>query len=463
MNLPIEKNGIYEMRIDGMGSNGEGIGRIDGYAVFVDGALPEELVKVLILKTRKSFGFGKLLEVLEPSPERVEPVCPVARQCGGCQLQHLSYKGQLAYKEDKVNEDIARIGGLQGVKSLPIIGVEHPYRYRNKAQFPVGCNKDGQVQIGFYAKRSHRIIDTPVCMLQNEINDNIIQLVKEFLEEFKITTYNEITHKGLVRHILTRIGKHSGEIMVCIVINGKKLPKCEILVERLQQVEGVVSVVLNENHEDTNVILGQKCTTLWGKDTITDTLGGIEFEISPLSFYQVNPLQTEVLYRRALEMANLKGDERVFDLYCGIGTISLFFAQHVKEVFGVEIVEEAIVDAEKNAERNGIGNATFEAGAAEEVIPRLYREKGITADVVVVDPPRKGCDQQLLDVLGQIKPEKIVYISCNPATLARDMKILTEMGFVAEEVQAVDMFPNTIHVEAITMMTYCGKTPKNDG
>lgn len=450
--IPVEKNKTYEIKIAALGSNGEGIGRIEGYTVFVEGALPRETCLVLIVKTRKHFGYGKLLEILTPSPDRREPCCPVAKQCGGCQLQHLSYAAQLAYKTKEVQDDLERIGGITDVTVRPAIGMEEPWRYRNKAQFPVGKGKDG-CAIGFYAKRSHRIVDTKQCLLQNERNDAIVALVRDFLNEFQIPLYDEETHTGLVRHILTRIGRSSGEVMVCIVLNGKRLPHSEVLVERLQRIEGMVSIVLNVNREKTNVILGRKIITLWGKDTITDSLDGIEFEISPLSFYQVNPVQTEVLYEKAVELADLKGDETVLDLYCGIGTISLFFARKARQVFGVEIVPEAIADARKNAERNNITNATFAVGAAEEVIPRLYREEGIAADVVVVDPPRKGCDARLLETILQIAPEKVVYVSCNPATLARDLAVLAAGGYHVRQVQPVDQFPHTNHIENVCLLT----------
>lgn len=453
MTIPVEKNKIYELTVEALGSGGEGIGRIDGFTVFVEGALPEEKVRVLMVKVKKSYGYGKLLEILQASPQRREPFCAVAKQCGGCQLQHLSYEGQLAYKTRKVKDDLERIGGFRNIEVKPAIGMDEPYRYRNKAQFPVGRRTDGGYAIGFYAKRSHRVVDTPVCQLQNACNDEIVRSIRTFLEEFHVPFYDEERHTGLVRHILTRIGRKSGEIMVCIVINGRKLPHSHILAERLCRIEGMTSIVLNVNRERTNVILGQEVITLWGKDTISDALNGIWFEISPLSFYQVNPLQTEVLYRKAVELAGLTGEETVLDLYCGIGTISLFFARKAKKVFGVEIVPEAIADAKKNAARNGMTNAEFAVGAAEEVIPRLYAEQGITADVVVVDPPRKGCDQRLLDTILQISPEKIVYVSCNSATLARDLAVLREGGYELQEVQPVDQFPMTFHVEAVVLMS----------
>lgn len=452
MKLPVEKNQTYTMSITDIGTNGEGIGRIDGYTVFVEGALPEEVIKVLIVKTKKHFGYGKLLEILEPSPHRVTPACPVAAKCGGCQLQHLSYEGQLSFKTKKVKDHLERIGGFSGISVGYAKGMEEPWRYRNKAQFPVG-GKTGEPEIGFYAKRSHRIIDTPVCMLQNKINDQIVKIIRAFLTEYEIPLYDETIHHGLVRHILTRIGRRTGEIMVCLVVNGRKLPHCDVLVERLHEIEGMTSIVLNVNTAQTNVILGTEVHVLWGKETIRDYIGDVQFEISPLSFYQVNPLQTQVLYQTALDFAELEGNETVLDLYCGIGTISLFFAQKAKHVFGVEIVPEAIADAKRNAALNGMNNADFAVGAAEDVIPRLYEEKGITADVVVVDPPRKGCDSVLLDTIAAISPKKVVYVSCDSATLARDLAYLCPKGYTIEKVQVVDMFPHTVHVETVVLLS----------
>lgn len=452
MKLPVEKNQTYTMSITDIGTNGEGIGRIDGYTVFVEGALPEEVIKVLIVKTKKHFSYGKLLEIMEPSPHRVTPACPVAAKCGGCQLQHLSYEGQLAFKTKKVKDHLERIGGFSGISVGYAKGMEEPWRYRNKAQFPVG-GKTGEPEIGFYAKRSHRIIDTPVCMLQNKINDQIVKIIRAFLTEYEIPLYDETIHRGLVRHILTRIGRRTGEIMVCLVVNGRNLPHCDVLVERLHEIEGITSIVLNVNTAQTNVILGTEVHVLWGKETIRDYIGDVQFEISPLSFYQVNPLQTQVLYQTALDFAELEGNETVLDLYCGIGTISLFFAQKAKHVFGVEIVPEAIADAKRNAALNGMNNADFAVGAAEDVIPRLYEEKGITADVVVVDPPRKGCDSVLLDTIAAISPKKVVYVSCDSATLARDLAYLCPKGYTIEKVQVVDMFPHTVHVETVVLLS----------
>lgn len=452
MKLPIEKNQQYEMSIEDIGIHGEGIGRIHGFTVFVPDALPTEKIRVQIVKVKKHFGYGKLLEILEPSTERVQPKCPVAAKCGGCQLQHLSYDAQLAFKTKKVKDHLERIGGFTDITVGFAKGMADPWRYRNKAQFPVG-GKTGEPDIGFFANHSHRIIDTKTCYLQHESNDTIVSVVRAFLTEYEITLYDETIHRGLVRHILTRIGKQTGEIMVCIVINGKKLPHSDVLVERLRQIPGMTSIVLNENTAQTNVILGEQIHILWGKDDITDKIGDVSFEISPLSFYQVNPTQTQVLYQTALEFADLHGDETVLDLYCGIGTISLFLARHAKHVFGVEIVPEAIEDAKNNAARNHIENVTFRAGAAEEIIPQLYAEEALSADVVVVDPPRKGCDTALLDTIVQIQPQKMVYVSCDSATLARDLAYLCQRGFHLEKVQVVDMFPSTVHVETVVLMS----------
>ncbi len=452
MKLPIEKNQRYEMFIEDIGIHGEGIGRIHGFTVFVPDALPTEKVHVLVVKVKKHFAYAKLLEILEPSKDRVQPKCPVATKCGGCQLQHLSYPAQLAFKTKKVKDHLERIGGFSDVEVGFAKGMQDPWRYRNKAQFPVG-GETGEPKIGFFANHSHRIIDTETCYLQNEINDTIVSMIRAFFTEYEITLYDETIHRGLVRHILTRIGKQTGEIMVCIVINGKHLPHSEVLVERLRSISGMTSIVLNKNTAQTNIILGEQVHILWGKPYITDCIGDVVFEISPLSFYQVNPMQTQILYQTALDFADLHGNETVLDLYCGIGTISLFLARHAKHVFGVEIVPEAIADAKNNAMQNHIENATFYAGAAEELIPQLYAKEALSADVVVVDPPRKGCDTALLDTIVQIQPKKMVYVSCDSATLARDLAYLCQRGFQLERVQVVDMFPSTVHVETVVLLS----------
>lgn len=456
MDIPVVKNELYEMMIDDLGSNGEGIGRIDGFAIFVEGGLPGERVKVAILQVKKSYGYGKIIEIIKRSPDRVAPRCGVAKYCGGCQLQHLSYEGQLMYKTKKVKDELERIGGQKDVIVQPILGMEDPWRYRNKAQFPVGAGKEG-AEIGFFSKRSHHIVDTDVCLLQDACNDEITAVVRAYMAEYNVPAYHEGRHDGIIRHVLTRIGRNSGEIMVCIVVNGKKIPHSHELVEKLKAIEGVASVVMNENRQRTNVILGRRVTVLWGKETITDSIDGIQFEISPLSFYQVNPAQTEVLYKKALELADLTGEETVLDLYCGIGTISLFFARKAKTVCGVEIVEEAVNDARRNAEKNGMTNVTFEVGAADDVVAKMFRNRGVPVHVVVVDPPRKGCEPELLETIVSLAPEKVIYVSCNPATLARDLIVLCEAGYQVREVQPVDQFPMTVHVECVVKLCRADK------
>ena len=446
----VQKNKCYTMTIEDLGSQGEGIGKIDGFAVFVEGALPQEEIEVLIVKVNKSFAYGKLQKILKPSPKRVLPLCDVASKCGGCQLQHFSYDGQLQYKTRKVEMALKKIAKIDNVEVLPTLGMQNCWRYRNKVQFPVG-NDNQNVSIGFYGKRSHRIINTQKCLLQHEISDKIIEIIRDFLKEYHISIYNEQYHKGLIRHILVKIGFQTGQIMVCLVINGKSLPHKEILVQRLQNIKGMTSIVCNINREKTNVILGKQNNVIWGKESIIDTIGELKFEISPLSFFQVNPFQTNILYQKALEFAQLNGDETVLDLYCGIGTISLFFAQKAKYVIGNEIVTEAVKDAKRNAKRNHVENVEFLQGAAEEVIPIFYK-KGLQIDVVVLDPPRKGCDEKLLNTILQISPKKIVYVSCDPATMARDIKTFIQQGYCLKVVQPVDMFPYTIHVETVVLI-----------
>lgn len=470
----IQKNDEYIITIESMGSEGEGIGRVDGYPLFVKDGAPGDTIKVKVIKTKKTYGYGRLVEVLEPSPFRMIPKCGVAKQCGGCQLQHVSYKQQLAYKEEKVKSCLERIGGFSVVPSegnedkVPgaimletIIGMEEPYYYRNKAQFPIGYNKENHVVTGFYAARTHSIIETTDCLIQASENKELLTIVRDFLEEFHISVYDEKSHKGLVRHILTRVGFSTKEIMVCLVINGETIPHKEVLIKRLTKVPHMTSICLNSNREKTNVILGNKVTTLWGQPYITDYIGDIKFHISPLSFFQVNPVQTLKLYQQALEYASLQGDEVVWDLYCGIGTISLFLAQKANQVYGVEIVPQAIADAKTNAKINGILNAEFYVGAAEDVVPKKYKEEGIRADVIVVDPPRKGCAESLLDTIVAMAPNKVVYVSCDPATLARDLKYMAGQGYVVEKARPVDMFPHSTHVETVVLMTKCASESKS--
>ncbi|WP_341876815.1 23S rRNA (uracil(1939)-C(5))-methyltransferase RlmD [Defluviitalea saccharophila] len=450
--LPISKNMHFEMTIEDIGSKGEGIGKINDFTVFVEGGLPGDKIEVRIVKVKKTYGYGKLIRIIEASPMRVTPACPHAKRCGGCQIQHFDYQAQLDFKRKKVADNIERIGKLTDVVVHPTLGMKEPFYYRNKAQFPVKM-KDGKVQIGFYAQRSHDIVDIPKCYIQDPVNDEIIKIMRNYIEIYNVSVYDEENHKGLIRHILTRAGFQTKEVMVCIIINGKDIPHKDKLIAQLTKIPNMKSIVLNHNTQKTNVILGDKITTLWGQDYITDYIGDVKFEISPLSFFQVNPMQTKVLYDKALEYAQLNGDEVVWDAYCGIGTISLFLAKKAKKVYGVEIVEAAIEDARRNAKINNIDNVEFFVGKAEEVIPALYEEKGIKADVIVVDPPRKGCDEALLETMAKMEPKRIVYVSCDPGTLARDLKILSEQGYKVEEAQPVDMFAHSVHVETVVRLS----------
>ena len=457
----IQKNDEYIIEITDLGMEGEGIGKISqdtpgeatGYTVFVKDALIGDVARIKMMKTKKNYGYGRLMELIKPSPHRVTPRCPAARACGGCQIMHLSYEEQLRFKENKVRNLLERIGKLEDYKMLPIIGMKEPYYYRNKAQFPVGKNKDGKIVIGFYAGRTHSIIDTEHCYIQHPINEALIHIVKAWMEKYSVEPYDERTGKGLVRHILTRIGKRTGQVMVCLVINGNKLPHSDALVDALCKAEGMTSICMNINRENTNVILGSQVKTLWGSPYIKDYIGDICYQISPLSFYQVNPEQTQVLYSTALKFADLKEGEVVWDLYCGIGTISLFLAQKASKVYGVEIVPQAIEDARKNAALNHMDNVEFFVGKAEDVLPREYEKNQVYADVIVVDPPRKGCDETLLDCMVKMAPKRIVYVSCDPATLARDLKYLSENGYRVEMVRCVDMFGHSSHVETICALS----------
>ena len=447
--MEFKKNDLLTVVIEDMGHDGEGIGKAAGYTLFIKDAVIGDTVEAKIMKAKKNYGYARLMKVLKPSPYRVEPKCPCARACGGCQLQFLSYEKQLEFKKNKVKGNLERIGGFEQVEIEKVIGMENPWRYRNKAQFPVGKNKDGELITGFYAGRTHSIIPNRNCYLGAEVNEEILNQVLAYMTDNHVEPYEETSGKGLVRHILIRNGFKTGEIMVCIIANGRTLPKVKSLIERLQTIPGMTSISLNVNTKRNNVILGDEVITLWGQETISDYIGDIKFEISPLSFYQVNPVQTEKLYGTALEYAGLTGKETVWDLYCGIGTISLFLAQKAKQVYGVEIVPPAIEDARRNARRNGIENAEFYVGKAEEVLPQKYEEEGIRADVIVVDPPRKGCEPEVLDTMLQMKPERIVYVSCDSATLARDLKILCEKEYQIEKVAVCDMFGNSVHVETV--------------
>lgn len=482
-----KKNDSIQLQITDMSDTGEGIGKTDGFTWFVKDAVIGDMIEATVMKLKKSYGFARLQTVLTPSPARVTPPCPVARQCGGCQLQAMSYEEQLRFKENKVRSNLRRIGGFEDIPMEPIIGMEHPWRYRNKAQFPFGKNKSGQIIAGFYAARTHAIIEQEDCLLGVEENAGILHCIKEYMNQYQISSYDETTHTGLVRHALIRKGFATGELMVCLVINGgvEDLKHREKLVEALtalypgeaeragkaavlcpgeaemvenavdpvseagkdRPVSRMVSISVSINRERTNVIMGNEVHHLYGPGYITDYIGNVCYRISPLSFYQVNPVQTERLYGTALEYAGLAGTETVWDLYCGIGTISLFLAQKAKKVYGVEIIPQAIDDARANAALNGIDNVEFFVGKAEEVLPQQYEANHVHADVIVVDPPRKGCDKVCLDTILAMKPERVVYVSCDSATLARDLKYLCGGGYEVRKVRAVDMFSNSVHCE----------------
>ena len=452
--MEFRKNDLVTLEIEDCGIDGEGIGKADGFTVFVKDAVIGDTVTAKIIKAKKNYGYGRLMEVLKPSPYRVEPKCEFARQCGGCQLQALSYDQQLVFKTNKVKGHLERIGGFTDIPMEPIIGMDELFHYRNKAQFPVGRNKEGKIVTGFYAGRTHNIIENRDCALGVAENKEVLDRVIAHMEKYGIEPYNEATGKGLVRHVLIRYGYFTKEVMVCLILNGNKIPKEEQLVKSLCEIPGMTSITINVNKKHSNVILGEEIRLLWGQEYITDRIGDIFYQISPLSFYQVNPMQTQKLYAKALEYADLHGQETVWDLYCGIGTISLFLAQKAKFVRGVEIVPAAIENAKENAKLNGLENTEFFVGKAEEVLPREYKKNGVYADVIVVDPPRKGCDETLLETMVEMNPERIVYVSCDSATLARDLKYLCERGYELRKVCPVDQFGMTVHVETVVLLSH---------
>ncbi|WP_342575256.1 23S rRNA (uracil(1939)-C(5))-methyltransferase RlmD [Paenibacillus sp. FSL M8-0142] len=525
--LPVAKNDEVILEIIGMTHDGEGVGRVEGFTLFVQGALPGEKVRAKVLKTKKQYGYAKLLELVERSQHRIAPPCPIYDQCGGCQLQHMDYTAQLEWKRQLVIDNLERIGKLRvvregsgvegaspaagglsgqadaaaaaagqdasdrgaqvsgdknnstglyqepgagisgtglhdepgadfgtglhqepeaGIIVRPTLGMNEPWRYRNKSQVPIGVTEGGLIG-GFYARGSHRIVDMETCLIQHEQNDEVVRRVKAIGRRLGITAYDEESGQGLLRHVVVKIGFATGEMMIVLVTNGERIPRMNEWITAIrEELPAVVSVCQNINTRKTNVIFGDVTRVLWGREVIHDYIGDVKFAISARSFYQVNPAQTEVLYGKTVEYAGLTGEETVIDAYCGIGTISLFLAQHAKKVYGVEIVKEAIEDARANAELNGMGHVEFEVGASEDVIPR-WKEQGIEADVIVVDPPRKGCDPRLLETILQMKPERVVYVSCNPSTLARDLRVLEDGGYRTVEVTPVDMFPHTVHVE----------------
>jgi len=497
----MNKNDLFTLEITDMGTDGEGIGHYEGLTFFVKDAIIGDVIGARCTKLKKNYGYARVEEVLIPSPHRVKPKCALHRRCGGCQIQAMSYERQLKFKNQKVFQNLVRLGGFNEdtVRSLmlPIIGMEEPYRYRNKAQFPVGYGKDGEIVTGFYASRTHTIIPVEDCLLGVSDNEEILFRIKNWMRLCEIEPYDEETGRGVVRHILLRYGFTTKEIMVCLIINAQKLPHREELIDVLSGISGMTSISYNINREKTNRILGDETVCIWGQPYITDYIHlkkipseedynricddaaevqnqsycapfaeadeAIAYHISPQSFYQVNPVQTEKLYSTALEFAGLTGKESVWDLYCGIGTISLFLSQKAKQVYGVEIVPQAIEDAKMNAKLNGIENAQFFVGKAEEVLPSFYaagnrgsegkKSEMLHPDVIVVDPPRKGCDEKCLQTMVEMKPKRIVYVSCDSATLARDLKYLCGNGYELKKVQAVDQFAHTGHVESCVLLT----------
>lgn len=441
----------HEILIEKMAHEGQGIGKINGMTVFVENAIIGEKCLIKIVKSKKDYAIAKIIKILEPSPYRVPPACTSTKQCGGCNLSHMSYKGQLMFKTEKVKDSLKRIGHID-TQVYDTLEMETPWHYRNKTQHPVGMQNNRTV-IGFYETRTHNIVETEECLLQHPVTNEVISTVRSWIKQHDIPAYNEISHEGLIRHVVTRVGYRTGDVMVILVANGKEIPFVDSLVSMLSiNVPSLKSLVLNVNTKKTNVIMGNENLTLYGRPYIYDYIGDIKYRLSPQSFFQVNPIQVKVLYDKALEYARLTGREIVIDLYCGIGTITLFLAKRAKKVYGIEVVPQAVADARVNAKINGIDNVEFIEGTAEKIMPEMV-EQGIKPDVIVVDPPRRGCDEKTLDAMVKALPDRIVYVSCNPATLARDLRYLEDRGYKTEKVQPIDMFPQTMHVECCVLMT----------
>lgn len=452
MQIPVKLGDNIELPISGLGSSGEGVGKYAGFTVFVQGALPQETVQVKITLVKKSYAVGYLEKIVTASSNRVEPRCPIYAECGGCQLQHLSYKGQLACKRQQVQDALTRIGHLD-IEALPVLGTNNPWNYRNKMQFPAALNAEGELQIGCYAAATHNVINAEGCLISKEANNAILTTVRKWMQHFNISAYDEKTGKGVVRHVMGRVGVHSGEVMAVIITSGYDLPHRATLINWLKQyVPGLVSVVQNINKKQTNVVMGSKNRVLWGSESIKDSLGSLQFNISAQAFFQVNSEQAEKLYNKALEFAALDGSETVVDVYCGTGTISLYLARHAKKVYGIEIVAPAIENARKNAEENKCTNAEFILGDAAVELPKLL-VGGVNPDVVLVDPPRAGCEEKVLAAISSVAPQRIVYVSCNPASLARDLRYLEDHGYKTLAVQPVDMFPMCAHVECVVLLS----------
>lgn len=448
--MEIKKNSYFTIKIVDIGVNGEGIGKLDNFTIFVESALPGELIKIKIIKLKKNYGYGRLIEILCPSPFRKKPICDHYKNCGGCNILHLDYNEQLRIKSKKIKDNLQKIAKISDVNVPMTIGMNYPFHYRNKASFPV--NITDSVNIGFFKPRSHSIVNINNCIIQHPINDIVIKKFREFIDETKISIYNEKTGKGDLRHIITRIGNKTNELLICIVVNKNSFSFKNELIKKFKDIRELDSIVINFNTKNTNVILGDKIETIFGKGYITDYIKDLKFNISPLSFYQVNPIQTEILYEKALEFCDLKDNEIVFDAYCGIGTISLFLAKSCKKVYGIEIVSDAIKNAKENAKINNLTNVEFLVGKSEEIIPNLIFKRNIYPDIIVVDPPRKGCDISLLDTISKINIKKIIYISCDNATFSRDLSYLNKFGFKLLKIQPVDMFCMSMHVECVALI-----------
>ena len=449
--LPVAAGNYYDMDIKTLGHSGEGVGRYRDFTVFVPYALPGENVTVLIETVKKNYAKGRLSKINQVSAQRMKSRCAIYEECGGCQLQHLDYKAQLETKRQIVVDAVTRIGKIPDVVIHPVIGSAEPWYYRNKMQFPVGRDK-GKVAVGCFAQGSHKIINTKHCFIQHDINNKIADAVRNIAAQLSIEPYDEQTGRGVLRHVIGRVGVRTGEVMVVLVTATDTLPQQQQVVARLREaIPGLVSIIHNSNPKKTNVIMGTQSTTIWGRPTIKDRLGEFEFNISDRSFFQVNTPQAEILYNKALEYAGLSGEETVIDAYCGTGTISLFLARKAKKVYGIEIVAPAIEDAIRNADDNQVTNTEFIVGDAVDIMPRLYRQ-GVRPDVIVVDPPRAGCAAKVLETFVKMNPKRIVYVSCNPASLARDLAILNDSNYISWEIQPVDMFPNTFHVECVVLL-----------
>ena len=448
----VEKNKEYIVDIIDNGYEGEGIAKIEGFTIFIPGAIKGEKIKIKILKVTSSHAFGKIIEIIEKSENRIEEDCSTYKKCGGCELRHIDYETTINMKKYSVENTLKKTLSIKDIEVNEVIKMDNPYFYRNKLQYPIGVDDNNNPVMGVYAQRSHKIIETNECRIQNKLCQNIAKDIFKFIKENNIKVYNEKTLTGSIRHIIVRIGIKTNEVLVTLVTNERKIEKEDLLVKYItEKYKEIKTIAKNINSKNTNVILGNKTEIIFGDGYIEDYIGKFKFKISPRSFYQVNPVQTEKLYSKAVEYASLTGEETIFDLYCGIGTIGIFASDNVKKIYGIETIKEAIDDAKENAKINAVNNSEFFVGDVEKVLPEFIKERNITADVIFIDPPRKGCDNTALETILNIEPKKIVYVSCNPASLARDLKTLEEK-YKIEKLAICDMFPFTHHVECVTSL-----------